>query len=194
MRSTTDPASKTGLHPGRRRFLRGVIAGLPAAAAFASGGRAFAATLERRSIDLINTHTGERLAVDYFNSGAWCEDGLAALDRLLRDHRSGEVARIDRRLFDLLHDFAVGAGREPRYEVISGYRSPQTNALLNARSNGVAKHSLHMEGRAIDVRLVGLRTELLRDLALAAGQGGVGYYRRPDFVHLDTGRVRSWTG
>ena len=101
---------------------------------------------------------------------------------------------MDRRLFDLLHDVAVTAGREPRYEVISGYRSPETNAMLNARSSGVAKKSLHMQGRAIDVRLSGYRTDRLRELALAAQQGGVGYYRKSDFVHLDTGRVRTWSG
>lgn len=178
----------------RRRFLRGVIVGMPAGAAWMTGGRAFAATLERRSISLVNTHTGEDLAVDYFRGGEWCEESLAALDHLLRDHRSGDVARMDRRLFDLLHDLAVTVGREPRYEVISGYRSPQTNAMLNSRSNGVAKKSLHVQGRAIDVRLPGLRTDRLREIALAAQQGGVGYYRRSDFVHLDTGRVRSWAG
>jgi len=184
----------SGLRPARRRFLHGLMIGLPAAAAFASGGRAFAAALERRSISLVNTHTGEQLAVDYFRSGEWCEDSLFALDHLLRDHRSGDVAHMDRRLFDLLHDVAVSAGREPRYEVISGYRSPQTNAMLSASSNGVAKRSLHTEGRAIDVRLAGYRTDWLRDLALAAQQGGVGYYRKSDFVHMDTGRVRSWAG
>jgi len=178
----------------RRRFLRGIALGLPGAAALTSGGRAFAATLERRSLSLVNTHTGEDLAVDYFRDGAWCDESLVALDHLLRDHRSGDVAQMDRRLFDLLHDVAVTAGREPRFEVISGYRSPQTNAMLNARSNGVARKSLHMQGQAIDVRLVGYRTDRLRDLALAAQQGGVGYYRKSDFVHLDTGRVRTWSG
>jgi uncharacterized protein YcbK (DUF882 family) len=178
----------------RRQFLRGIVLGLPSVAAMTSGGRAFAATLERRSLSLVNTHTGEDLSVDYFRAGEWCEDNLAALDHLLRDHRNGAALQMDRRLFDLLHDVAVTAGREPRYEVISGYRSPATNALLSARSSGVAKKSLHMQGRAIDVRLVGYRTDQLRDLALAAQQGGVGYYRKSDFVHLDTGRVRTWAG
>lgn len=190
----TEQNSTGDFRPSRRRFLRSAVLGLPAAAALMSGGRAFAATLECRSISLVNTHTGEHLAVDYFRSGEWCTDGLEALDHLLRDHRSGDAAQMDRRLFDILHDVAVTAGREPRYEVISGYRSPGTNAMLNARSNGVARKSLHMEGRAIDVRLVGLRTDRLRDLALAAKQGGVGYYRKSDFVHLDTGRVRTWAG
>jgi uncharacterized protein YcbK (DUF882 family) len=178
----------------RRRFLRGVLIGVPAAVALGGPGKAFAAAVEIRSIELTNTHTGEQVAVGYFRAGTYREDSLAALNHLLRDHRSGDVAQIDRRLFDLLHDVAVLAGREPRFEVISGYRSPVTNAMLNARSNGVAKHSLHMEGRAVDVRLAGYRTDRLRDLALALKTGGVGFYRKSDFVHVDTGRVRTWAG
>lgn len=171
-----------------------MLLGLPAAAAFTGAGRAAASVLEQKSIALVNTHTGEELAVDYFRSGAWCDQSLASLDHLLRDHRSGEQHPMDRRLFDLLHDVAIAADREPRFEVISGYRSPATNAMLNARSSGVARKSMHMEGRAIDVRLVGYRTDRLRDLVLAAGVGGVGYYRKSDFVHVDTGRVRTWAG
>jgi uncharacterized protein YcbK (DUF882 family) len=97
-------------------------------------------------------------------------------------------------LFDQLADLAAAAGVEPRYEIISGYRSPQTNDRLAAASGGVAKRSLHMQGRAIDVRLKGVSCARLRDLALVAGRGGVGYYRSSDFVHLDTGRVRAWAG
>lgn len=178
----------------RRRVLR-ALASLPAATLLASApGRALGNGFERRSIALVNTHTGDELATDYFVGGGYRAESLAALDRLLRDHRTGEVAAMDRRLYDLLHDLAVQAGREPRYEVISGYRSPRTNALLQAGSSGVARHSLHMDGRAIDVRLAGCDTQRLRDLALGLQGGGVGYYRKSDFVHLDTGRVRSWAG
>ena len=177
----------------RRGFLRGVLIGVPAAVALGRPGQALAA-VERRRIELINTHTGESLATDFFTGGSYCRESLAAMNRLLRDHRTGEVATIDRNLFDRLHDMAVLADREPRFEVISGYRSPLTNALLNARSSGVARHSLHMEGRAIDVRLRGYRTDRLRDLALSLGAGGVGSYRRSDFVHIDTGRTRTWAG
>lgn len=178
----------------RRRFLRGVLIGVPAAVALTGPARALGQAIERRSIALVNTHTAEALAVDYFSDGAYRGEALASLNQLLRDHRTGDVSAIDPRLFDLLHDAAVLAGREPRYEVISGYRSPVTNAMLNARSDGVARRSLHMDGRAIDVRLAGYRTDRLRDLALAMAQGGVGYYRSSDFVHLDTGRVRTWSG
>lgn len=178
----------------RRRFLRGVLMGVPAAVALGGPASALAGAIERREIALVNTHTSERLAVEYYSAGTYRDEALAELNHLLRDHRSGDVSSIDPRLFDVLHDAAVLADREPKFEVISGYRSPHTNAMLNARSNGVARRSLHMEGKAIDVRLVGYRTDRLRDLALSLQQGGVGYYAKSDFVHLDTGRVRTWAG
>lgn len=177
----------------RRGFLRGVLIGVPAAVALGGPGQALAAA-ERRTIELVNTHTGESLKADFFAGGSYDQASLLAINHLLRDHRTGEVATIDCRLFDRLHDMAVLADREPRFEVISGYRSPLTNAMLNARSDGVARHSLHMEGRALDVRLKGYRTDRLRDLALSLRAGGVGFYRQSDFVHIDTGRVRTWTG
>jgi len=177
----------------RRRFLARLIICLPAAAATA---RAWAAdeTTVVRELQLVNTHTGEVLDARYFADGAYDQEQLGRLDWLLRDFRTGAVMTMDARLFDLLHELALAAGREPRYEIISGYRSPVTNAMLVATSDGVSSHSLHMEGRAIDVRLVGLPTLALRDLALARQIGGVGYYAVSDFVHLDTGRVRTWSG
>ena len=178
----------------RRRFLRGVLMGVPAAVALGGPGRALASALEERSLEFVNTHTGETLKAAFFKAGSYCEDALRGFDHLLRDHRSGDVAPMDRALFDLLHDVAVLAGRDARFEVISGYRSPATNAMLNSRSSGVAKRSLHMDGRAIDVRLTGYRTDRVRDLALSLKAGGVGFYRKSDFVHLDTGRVRTWAG
>ena len=178
----------------RRRFLRGVLMGVPAAVALGGPGRALASALEDRSLEFINTHTGETLKAAYFKAGSYCADTLREFDHLLRDHRSGEVAHMDRGLFDLLHQVATLSGKDARFEVISGYRSPATNAMLNARSSGVAKRSLHMDGRAIDVRLAGYRTDRVRDLALSLKAGGVGYYRKSDFVHLDTGRVRTWGG
>jgi uncharacterized protein YcbK (DUF882 family) len=131
---------------------------------------------------------------DFCRDGRWCADGLARIDHVLRDHRSGDVHPIDRDLLDFMHGVAERSGREPEFEVISGYRSPASNALLHARSGGVARRSLHMEGRAIDVRLVGYDLAKLRDHALAMERGGVGYYRASQFLHLDTGRVRTWAG
>jgi uncharacterized protein YcbK (DUF882 family) len=150
--------------------------------------------LAPRNLSLHNLHTGERLALCYFDNGQYRAGALAQFNRLLRDHRSGEVAVIDQRLFDRLHALAAGASCAPHYEIISGYRSPKTNEALRAASEGVARRSLHTEGRAIDVRLAGTACSRLRDLALDLGGGGVGYYAKSDFVHLDTGRVRSWQG
>ena len=178
----------------RRRFLARLIVCLPAAAAVTRSAQAVDATGVERRLHLINTHTGEVLDARYFVDGAYSTEQLGALDWLLRDHRTGDIFPIESRLFDLLHELAVAAGREPCYEIISGYRSPVTNAMLAATSDGVSSNSLHMEGRAIDLRLVGLPAIALRDLALARQAGGVGYYPVSDFVHLDTGRVRSWTG
>lgn len=144
-----------------------------------------------RSISLYHTHTGERLSLVYFEQGRFVPQALTALNHLLRDFRSGEASDIDPALFDQLAalNLACGAGT---FEVISGFRSPETNDMLRGRSSGVAKGSLHMQGRAIDVRLAGRDTRQLRAAALALGQGGVGYYARSDFVHLDTGRPRTW--
>lgn len=177
----------------RRTFVRGLLVGVPVALAL-SPVRSFAQSLERRTLSLVNVHTAEELTVDFVRDGQWCADSLASLNWLLRDFRNGLEHPMDCGLFDQLHDLAVLADRDARYEVISGYRSPETNEALHERSAGVARHSLHIEGRAIDVRLVGCRTDRLRDLALAAARGGVGYYRASDFVHLDTGRIRAWSG
>ncbi|NDB17026.1 MAG: DUF882 domain-containing protein [Gammaproteobacteria bacterium] len=145
-------------------------------------------------LELFNTHTAESLQVVYRSSDGLVTSAVDRLQWLLRDHRSGEAAHIDVGLYDQLTALAAAARAEPRFEVISGYRSPQTNASLHAAGRGVATRSLHMQGRAIDVRLRGVSTSTLRDFALAAGRGGVGYYRRSDFVHIDTGRVRHWAG
>lgn len=188
------------IDPDRRRLLQWLAAG-PAVLALGlrpqAGHAAGAAAVESpapRSISMVSTHTGEHLEVRYFEDGAYLPGALTRLNRVLRDHRSGDVAAIDPRLFDQMHALAACAGCAPHFEIISGYRSPATNEKLQQASSGVAKRSLHMDGRAIDVRLKGLPAARLRDLALALQAGGVGYYAKSDFVHLDTGRVRSWTG
>jgi len=118
----------------------------------------------------------------------------AQLTALLRDWRNNEVHPIDTRLLDLLADLHVQLGTSDPFNVISGYRSPQTNALLHERSSGVAAKSLHMQGMAIDIRLPDTQLRRVRDTALAMGRGGVGYYEASNFVHVDVGRVRRWTG
>lgn len=141
-----------------------------------------------------NLHTPESLEVEFFRDGDYVPEALSAIQVLLRDFRNGEQHPIDPPLLDYLHDLARSAGVDPQFHVISGYRSPVTNALLHEHSNGVARNSLHMQGRAIDVRLAGIDCAQLAGLALDMARGGVGYYRSSDFVHLDTGRIRSWRG
>lgn len=148
-----------------------------------------------RHLELHNTHTNETVGVVYRRGEEYLPNAVESLRQLMRDHRSGEAHDIDVNLYDQLHDLALAARCEPRFEIISGYRSPASNASMAARpGSGVAKHSLHMEGRAIDVRLHECSCADLRDLALAAAKGGVGFYRRSDFVHIDTGRFRTWNG
>jgi uncharacterized protein YcbK (DUF882 family) len=147
-----------------------------------------------RAIELHNTHTDEALHLVYRRGDEYDADAIAKLRNLMRDHRNGEAHDIDVALYDQLFDLAQAAHCEPRFEIISGYRSPESNAGLAAAGRGVSKHSLHMEGRAIDVRLHGCSCARLRDLALTAARGGVGYYEKSDFVHVDTGRFRTWTG
>lgn len=168
-----------------------LLAPLAALAPKAAAARAVGAA---RWIELVNTHTSEVVSVAFADAAGFVASALERLQHLLRDHRRDEEHPMDPGLYLQLADLAHRAGREPRFEVICGYRSPATNAQLRGAGHGVAEHSLHMEGRAIDVRLKGCPCSTLRDLALAAGRGGVGYYRASDFVHLDTGRVRAWQG
>jgi uncharacterized protein YcbK (DUF882 family) len=144
-----------------------------------------------RSISLYHTHTGEKLNLVYFEGGEYVPDALASLNNMLRDFRTGEACDFDPGLFDQLHALNLACG-EGTYEVVSAFRSAQTNKMLRQQSKRVAKDSLHVHGRAIDVRLSGRDTRRLHDAALALKQGGVGFYPRSNFVHLDTGAVRSW--
>lgn len=146
-----------------------------------------------RSLTLLHTHTQERIDLVYAVEQRFVPEALSALNRFLRDHYSGEVGVIDPQLFELLHGVQQALSAAGTYEIISGYRCPATNAKLRStRGGGVAKQSLHMQGRAIDVRLPGVPLDELRDAALSLRGGGVGYYASSRFVHLDTGRVRSW--
>jgi uncharacterized protein YcbK (DUF882 family) len=177
----------------RRRFLlraAGVAAFLLAPRASSAAPRP-RGEARPRALAFANLHTGERLEVAYRERGEYLPNALSSLDRLLRDHRNGEVHPIDPALFDLLYDVRQATGGSV-FEVISGYRSPATNRMLRARGGGVAAKSLHLVGKAIDVRLRGVETPMLRRAALRLRRGGVGYYPGPDFVHLDTGRVRFW--
>jgi uncharacterized protein YcbK (DUF882 family) len=184
----------------RRRVLQvggtvagGLLAGVFGSASAGSGDAAGAGATAKR-LSLRNLHTGEKLDVEFYRANAYVPDALTSIQKVLRDFRNNEQHVIDPKLMDYLYDVAHAIGVEPVFSVISGYRSPQTNAQLHERSSGVSSHSLHMEGRAIDVRLAGVNCADLADHALAMQRGGVGYYRQSDFVHLDTGRFRTWKG
>ena len=172
----------------RRRFVRALGAG--ALACGADG--AVAGAPAGRTLAFDNLHTGEKMVVEYFASGAYVPQALTAVNRLLRDFRTGDVAPIDAALLDLLHGLStLTASRRP-FQIISGYRSPATNESLRRHSNGVARASLHTLGQAIDVRLADVPLATLRDAARSMRSGGVGYYPASNFVHVDTGRVRTW--
>jgi uncharacterized protein YcbK (DUF882 family) len=177
----------------RRRMLvaAGALAGAAALGVRSSIG---APDAKSRHIALLNLHTGERLEIDYFRDDAYAPDALAAIEVLLRDFRNGEKHAIDPKLMDYLVDVAAQIGAPPAYDVISGFRSPETNERLHERSSGVSQHSLHMQGRAIDVRMSGVSCADLAACAEGLKRGGVGYYQASNFVHLDTGAFRTWRG
>lgn len=166
--------------------------GLGAAGLSAFATRAAAAG--GRSLAFTNTHTGESLEATYWEAGRYVPDALDALNHLMRDHRNGEIHPIAPALFDLVYQLRGRLDSRAPVQVISGYRSPATNAALHARSEGVASHSLHMLGEATDLRIAGVDLARLRDAAWSLQSGGVGFYPQSQFVHVDVGRVRSWKG
>ncbi len=179
-------------HPPGARSRRAFLGGAAAALALAPLGRLWARAAECRSLDLVHAHTGESLSCEYFRSGRYDAPTLARVNHFLRDFRTGDMHPIDPPLLDILYAVRCASGGDGPFQVVSGYRSPHTNALLRRFSRGVAEHSLHMEGRAIDVRLMDFPTRELHTIGLTLRRGGVGYYPAADFVHLDTGRVRFW--
>jgi uncharacterized protein YcbK (DUF882 family) len=177
----------------RRRFLRmGVLA------AAASGVPCPALALERmtqrfeRALEFYNVHTGESLRAVYWVKGKYLPMSLRDINYVLRDHHSDQVKPIDPQLLDLLYTIDKIVGLRDSFHVLSAYRSPATNARLRMFYSGVAEHSMHIEGKAIDVRFTGSDLQMVRRLALDLQWGGVGYYPGSNFVHLDTGPVRSW--
>lgn len=187
---------QTRLH--RRSFLG--IGAAAAAAAFVPS-RVQAATARpavkapERTLSFFNTHTGERLKTTYCTGGSYHPDALRDLNYILRDFRANEIKPIDPRVFDLLHELGGTLETDQPFHIISGYRSAGTNAMLRQRgghSTGVASHSLHIVGQAIDVRVPGVKLVNLRDAAKSLKIGGVGFYPDLNFVHVDVGRVRYW--
>lgn len=174
----------------RRQVLR--LGGAAVASALSSPALARLAPADDRRLAFYNLHTGEKVRSTYWADGEWNPDGLQQIDTVLRDFRTGDVTTIDRRLLDVLYRLSRKMDTRQPFHVISGYRSPKTNAKLAAQSGGVAKRSLHMQGMAIDIRVPGIDLAELRRAALSLKAGGVGYYPKSDFIHLDTGRVRFW--
>ena len=145
-----------------------------------------------RGLSFYHTHTGERETIVYWHDGDYSEPGLAAANYLLRDFRTEELVEMDRNLLDLLYALRLSTGEEGEFQIISAYRSPKTNKMLRNASSGVAKRSLHMQGKAIDIRFCACGLKSLRDKAISLKAGGVGYYPDSNFIHVDTGRVRYW--
>lgn len=174
--------------PSRRRFIGGLCAAL-ATVAWRPG---LASDAEPQELRFHHTHTGENLSIAYRDAGGYIPEALDELNRFLADFRTGESLPIDPGVFDIMRTVQDLTGGKGTYEIISAYRSPATNAELRSRSRGVAKRSLHMDGKAIDLRLTGVDLSRLRDAAWSLQSGGVGYYPKSNFVHIDTGRVRRW--
>lgn len=191
----------TRRHLLRRRILAGGVLVPFAGPTLIRDARATLATMAgeqaaaARSLALEHLHTGESVELVYAVGEVFDRRALVTLDRFLRDHYSGEIGRIDPRLFDVLYELHAMLETAAPFQVISGYRSAATNAYLRgSRGGGVASRSLHMDGMAIDIRLPGVSLARVRDAALTIGGGGVGFYPREGFIHVDTGRVRRWQG
>jgi uncharacterized protein YcbK (DUF882 family) len=180
----------------RRHFLRTIASVAPVLALprVASAMPAMPALpVGPRVLTFAHLHTAERLEVEYMDGARYLPDALSAVNHLLRDFRTGDIHDIDPALLDILHALRTSTGSRRPFEIISGYRSPRTNAMLRSHGGGgVAAGSLHMQGQAIDIRVGDVPLRSLRDAALDLARGGVGYYPASDFVHVDTGRVRRW--
>ena len=181
-------------HCSRRTFLKTGTALIATCLAPLPASAALVLEPASRALAFFNTHTGERLGVTYYSNGAYCPDALQRIDHILRDHRTGDLAVMDRRLLDLLYGVKRRLAVDTPFHIISAYRSPQTNAMLRKKGSGVARRSYHLLGRAIDIRLPGCDTRRLKRTCLALRGGGVGYYAKSDFVHVDTGEIRTWSG
>ena len=190
-----ESAPRTARPLGRRRFLG--LGAAAAAAPFATRLAAFASPAAPlppdRGLAFYNTHSAESEAVEYCRGGELLPSSLARINYILRDTYTGEIKDIDLGLLDLLNELARALGAGEPYHVISGYRSPSTNEYLRLHgSGGVAVHSLHLLGKAIDIRVPGVKLRDLYRAAVGLRGGGVGYYPASDFIHVDVGRVRTW--
>jgi uncharacterized protein YcbK (DUF882 family) len=145
-----------------------------------------------RALSFHNLHTEENLDTVYWKQGRYLRAGLDAIDYILRDYRTGEIHSMDTEVLDLLYAIRTALQVRQPFHVISGYRSPRTNAFLCESGRGVARNSLHIQGKAADIRIPEIELSLLRDVTMSLKRGGVGYYPSSNFVHVDVGRVRYW--
>ncbi len=176
----------------RRGFM---AASSGAGVALTSSSQAFGVSypsMAARELHFYNLHTSETLSAVYWIDGAYVPEGLARISYHLRDFRTGGIKPIDPTLLNIVYELTSNIDVTGPINVISGYRTPATNAMLAARSSKVAPNSFHMRGQAIDIRLPGFATVGMRDIALSLSKGGVGYYPESDFIHLDTGPIRAW--
>lgn len=185
-----DPGPDGQRHASRRRFLS-LAAGCATSLLPLAGHTTMSAALAPRSLTLFNAHTGEEAAITYWMGGRYLKGGLARLAVLLRDHRTGTTHAMDPELFDVIYRLTKLAGQD-NVEVVSGYRSPETNRMLRRTTRGVALHSYHTKGMAIDLRIPGVALDDLWAMAVDIGKGGVGFYPRSNFIHVDTGPFRMW--
>lgn len=179
----------------RRKFLKQVALFGATSGMAAASGQAIASPLRsdiEKTLRLYNIHTGEEVKATFWAEGRYIDDEIQQLDMLLRDHRANEVLAMQRKLYHHLYKLQNMLGPKQGVHIISGYRSASTNQYLRQSSNGVAKKSLHMQGRAIDIRMPGISTRDIQKAATSMRIGGVGYYPKSGFIHLDTGRVRQW--
>jgi uncharacterized protein YcbK (DUF882 family) len=174
----------------RRSFL--ALCGAAALAATPLGAEAAPRPPSVRTIAILNPHTGEAVKASYWVKGLYVSEELDAINRVLRDHRTNEIAQIDPKLLDVLHALQNRLDVKGAFHAMSAYRSQQTNDMLRRNGEGAAKHSLHMEGKAIDIRIPGRSVKYLHRAAVRLQAGGVGYYPRSNFIHLDVGPVRRW--
>jgi uncharacterized protein YcbK (DUF882 family) len=184
-------SERTSANHGRRKFLIHASASA-LAASFPQLILAKTKIPEEKALSFLNLHTNETLQCCYWKNNQLNLDALNKINHILRDHRTQEVAQIDHQVIDMLHTLHSLTGSNAPFEIISGYRSPKTNEALRNSTSGVAKRSLHMQGKAIDVRLPDIELKKLRNIAISLQAGGVGYYSKSGFLHLDTGTPRNW--
>ncbi|PPC90905.1 MAG: Twin-arginine translocation pathway signal [Methylobacter sp.] len=189
----SDDQSHSDVVSSKRKFIKQLAGGALVAMAGINPSLAGFRTLSpHKTLALEHSHTGEKLKLTYYENGRYIKPALKEISYLLRDYNNDHVHTIDPFLLDQLYDLSTLLGTHRPFYIISGYRSPVTNAVMRKHHRGIAKDSLHMQGRAIDIQIEGIDARRIRNAAVAMQSGGVGYYRQSEFVHLDTGNVRTW--